>query len=482
MSTVTINAKATYYHLTPENEDIATAWQDGGPRKGKEDGQVAIGFIEFDPDEIITACSGKWLPSADLVLTRDTNYGTDAVDMSLTYVPDEYELGVKTWAQCRSGSVEASHAQVTATGNTCTIHLPGYHLNKLKSDEATRGFLIYQEPGEGTDKLARFTTTAKLKLNLYTATELLNNAAAWTSPYWMRPIGQGDVICKPGRSHVRELREILYYINVRRKLHNLSTVTHTEIILQYLDANSRCPFEKWPTIIRSMQDLVDDIYTEEQKTAVDWIRTGDITQTHSDSNIILPNAEIINQLRNALETKVSGAKEVLNVTKYARTYFDHYDTDFTVNKNEATTWSKKAPRSGMNWEYTTETGEKRKVYHRRYGFWLLKPLMAGKSISSAKLRLTKVDGNNNKNYQITLYPVKVSSIPNSRVSVNTVFKNTTEVMGKANASVGQTVDIPLTASAINKLCNDSSYCGVGVDDHDYWANFGNSATLIINDT
>ena len=482
MSTTTINSKKAYYHLSPINGSAESPWQKGAPVKGTVNGQKAIGVYLFDSEAIKDAVSGKYLGSASLILNRNTDYGTDAVDVSITFLKDGFSVaGNQTYDQCMKYAVRYAHTLATVSGNQTAVKIPGFWLSFIGGSNPILGFMVYQEKGEGTTEPAYFTTSAKLQLSV-------SSSPAFESPVWMRPIGQGDVISSDVFSHRLDLREIQYYINLRRNNDGLARITTMD---NYQLSTSRVPFEEWPGIITEFQAAISDgtntsIYGKEGKTAITWKQTGNIHQVDSSSNIILPNAEIVNQLRDALEAPMSNlsTKETLTVAKYARATFDNYGSDFTVNLNTATEWSAREPRSGMNWEYTTERGTKDKVYHRRFGIWMFIDKLTGKTITKAKVRLTRVEGASGT-HDITLYPVIVSSVPSSNKSVNEVLDTNTEV-GTGSAAVGETVEIELSSTFVTRLQNaiDSSsgtkYYGVGVNDTQYWTNFGTSAKLIIN--
>lgn len=476
MSTAAFGQTAAYYHVSPVNSDAATAWIPGGPRKGIADGQRHIGMVMFDNAAIAAAIGSSTVPEARLILTRDATYGTDNVDICLApFVTDE-PPSINTYAQCMGRAQRRFHYYTTVSGNLSTIKLPGYWLQMMRQGQFA-GVIIYQEAGEATDAHARFTEAARLEVD---------RESNWKTPVWMRPIGKGDVISDDSHSLKGDMSELMHYVNIRLALDGLDTI----------DWDEPTPLENglykdWPAAVRRMQDAICDqpmtsasIYGHEGKTAITWKRAGNIGTVHSDSNIILPNAEIINQIRNALEAPTSGGgtKETIAVpgTAYARTYFDHYGGDFTVNLNSPTTWaSGRAPMSGMNWEYTTERGTKEKKYNRRFGFWLLADLTDWSAVSNAKLRVTRSEGNKGT-FQITLYPVNIASMPSVKKSVSEVFVDQTTICGTATASIGQTVDIALSDATIAALA-DGTYTGVGVNDHDNWTNFAASATLIINE-
>ena len=451
MST-TVNAKATYYHLTPLDKDASTSWIAGGPRKGISNGQCEIGMVFFDKAEIAAAINGGMLTKASLLLNRDTAYGTGTVDISIAPAMYDDVSSIMTYAECMNIIRRGWHYLTTVSGETASIQLPVGWLSGIQGDGFS-GVMIYQEEGEGTGSIARF-TSAQLELSM---------DASYVTPVWCRPIGQGDIISSPMRSHQADLYELLHCLHIRQSI--------DEITLSSFDDIDIGAYDEWKDAIDELQDGTGRAYTAESKDAIDWIEVG---------NNDLPNAAVINQLRNALESPRgnTGTIETMEVQLYARTFFDHLNTDFTVNKEALTTWDQKGPWSGMNWEYVIDNGEKKKKYTRRFGFWLINDITAGKTINKAKIRLTRNKGANGSQ-TINLYPVKISSLPATKMKVNDVM-DTSVIVGTAQAAIGEMVEIELSDAFRTAL--GTTYYGVGVDDHQHWTNYGTSATLIINYT
>ena len=465
MSTATINATSAYYHLTPVGNDARTQWFSGGPRKGISNNQREIGMIIFSMSEIYSAVHNYTVPSAKLVLNRDTAYGSGTVDISIVPISTEAAPQANTYAEAMSRAQRRFHYTTTVSGDTSEIDIPGYWIAMMQAEQFA-GVIIYKEIGEGTESEARFTATASLKIT---------QGATWHDPVWMREIGQGDIISDETHSLKGDMAELMHYINVRLTVDELSGIDFSGL--------TNGLYKDWPAVVTRMQAAISNgaatsIYGKEGKTAIVWKTVGSISSPHSDNNIILPNADIMNQLRNALEAPISNhdTTETLAVTQYARTYFEHYDSDFTVNLNELTTWSAKGPWSGMLYEYVMDNGQKKKKYVRRFGFWLLNNITAGKTVNKAKIRLTRTEGASGVQ-TINLYPVKISSLPNAKMRVSNVM-DTSIIVGTATAAIGQTVEIELSDAFRTAL--GTTYYGVGVDDHQQYTNYGTSATLIIN--
>ena len=470
MST-TLNAKAAYYHLSPLNGDSTSKWNQGGPLKGTVNGQKAIGLVMFDKAEISGAIGANQLQEASLTLHRNTNYDTGAVDISIAPVMGVSVPEKATYAECMEMASRGWHYVTAVSGAASEIKLPGAWLYLLKNNPFA-GLIIYQEDGEGTTEPARFTAAAELKLTTGTALK---------EPIWLRGIGSGDVISDETHSHIADLYELLYYINYRKAADNetlspppeplLTPTTFTGIDIGL--------YKDWKSAITALRTGINAIYTAEGKTEVSWSTIG---------NDDLPSAAVINQLRNALEVPSTGDAEYLEIADYSRAYFRRLGADFVANLNQDVRWRKgENPEGGHMNEYEeVEAGVRRKAYYRFFSCWHIIGLLAGKTVTSAKLRVTRTKGNTWDN-EINLYPVIASTPPDTNMTVNNVM-DTSIVVGNGSAAVGETVDIALSSDFITALgraisgTEGTKYYGIGVNDTQVWSRFAASATLIINDS
>jgi len=449
MST-TFNATAAYYHQSPLQGSASTPWISGGPRKGISNGQREIGLVLFSRMEIAAALEDGHLPSASLILNRNTAYGTGAVDICIAPVMIDAAPGKMTYDQCLDMAQRGWHYWTSVSGETSRIQLPGAWLHKLLTDPFG-GLMIYQEAGEGTSASAKFTETAQLELK---------TSASYEAPVWRRNIGAGDEVSNAAQSHQADLWELLHYVNVREAADNLTLTDFTGLEIGL--------YKDWPGAINRLRVGIAAIYSAESKDPITWI-----VMTSDD----LPNAAIINQLRTSMEIPATPDTEILTITKYARTEFVKNNSDFVVNLDSTTEWrAQKVPSSGVVTGTTTINGAKVKQYHHRFGFWLINDITEGKSVASAKILLTRRGGYGG-DMSILLYPVLVDELPDERMSVNDVMDVTT-LVGSEPAVVGQTTEIELSAAFLAEL-NDT-YFGVGVDDQQQWSEFEASATLIIN--
>ena len=449
-------AIGTYYHQTPVGGSSATAWINAGPRKGTTGVYKEIGYILFDKTVLASTINGANLPAAKLVLNRDTAYGTGTVDICIapafTTDPPQGEM---TYEACMANmTMRHAHHLTTVTGSTCSIDLPGYFLSLLRWNTIC-GFIVYQEDGEGTSDIARFTMYGKLELTL---------GATYETPVWTRPIGAGDVICNEKCSHVADLWEILHYVCHRESAELTPIEPWTDF--EGIDIGA---FEDWAAAVRRLQGAIDTIYTAEGKDAITWL-------TATDG--MMPNAAIINQLRNALEASMSSGSESLEVSIYGRATLalDHSWTN--GDNDDDVTWAKAGPHCGYNWEWVHVGGNlKQKQYNYRFGFWVLSNLIAGKTISSLKLRITKTGGNNGN---VKLYGVKINSQPSAQMSVSDVIDTDVEC-ASFTMNVGETKTITLSDTVKNLLVNGDIY-GVGFYKDGELGTFSASATLVINES
>lgn len=447
----TLTTTAVLYHMASMNGTEATEWVQGQARKGVADQQRAVGLILFDQDAIDADLNGATLKGAKLALTRDATYGTGNADLSIAPVSMDSVSGAMTNQQCLDLAIRKLHHVAATEGTTAAIDLPGAWLRAL-SEGLINGFMLYTEAGEGTDTYMQFDGTAYL---------MLDTTSVYVAPVWTRPVGEGDIISDSIRSHVWDLKELEYYLNIRRAIRPTPL---TPVDLELGDSEL---YSNWYGLIGTLRTKTNEVIEDEGGTAMEWCV---ITQD------MLPKAEAINELRLAMEQMV-GTAERLSVTTYGRVSFENVNKDFTVNRNTTVNWAKKAPMSGMNWGYEIRNEVKVKVYNRRFGFWLFRDKMVNKVVTSAKLRVTRSSGRSGS-WPVVLYPIKVSAVPKGKMSVNQVFATT--ACGRANCAVGQTVDIPLSDDVISKI-QAGTYYGVGVDDHEDWTNFSGSAVLILNE-
>jgi len=443
MST-TITTENLMYHASPLNGMGASEWTRGGARKGVNGIRREIGLIMFDATQIAAALTGQHtLPAAQLQLTRDASYGTQNVDISIAPAYVEVVGGAMTYADCLDLAMRRYH-HLAVVGAEPQIPLPGAWLRLLKEGLINAVFL-YQEDGEGTNGYVRFTGDAKLVLDV---------DAAYQTPVWTRSIGTGDEISGLICSHVADLKELEYYADLRN-----GTATG-------LNLGDTCDYADWYEIIMAL------------RTAIDPERAW-CTVTDDD----LPKAEVINELRNALEEAPGGQTKQMVVTEYGRALVSFSVTDREVNYNETLSWQGALPpSSGRRWIYEYGQGVKTKVWYHRFGYWELLGLLEGQNVSSAKLRLKRTEGSEGPVY---LHPLISDDLAGKRRTLNDTMNRTINC-GQVTAVAGETVEVELSSELIEHMTsadpNVQTWYGVGIYDKDVNAMFDASATLIINDT
>ena len=441
MST-TITTENLMYHASPLNGMGASEWTRGGARKGVNGIRREIGLIMFDAAQIAAALTGQHtLPAAQLQLTRDASYGTQNVDISIAPAYVEVVGGAMTYADCLDLAMRRYH-HLAVVGAEPQIPLPGAWLRLLK-EGLINAFILYREDGEGTDGYARFTGEAQLVLDV---------DAAYQTPVWTRSIGTGDEISGLICSHVADLKELEYYADLRN-----GTATG-------LNLGDTCDYADWYEIIMALRSAIDPDR--------DWC-----TVTDDD----LPKAEVINELRNALEEMPGGQTKQMVVTKYGRALYSFTAKDGEVNYNvDYLRWQGGyRPESGKSWryEYPAGIGVKTKMFYHRFGYWELRNLVAGEStINNAKLRLKLAAGSGT----VVLHPLLRGDLAGATARLNDVMDRTI-ICGQTTAVAGETADVVLTQECRTKLLSGVWY-GVGVYDKDVSAEYDTSATLIINDT
>ena len=443
----TLTTTAVMYHMASMAGSEASEWVQGQARKGVTGSQQAVGLVMFDGDAISADLTGATLKGAKLVLARDEAYGTANADLTIAPVSAESVGGVMTHEECIGMGIRPMHHICATEGTTASIDLPGAWLRAL-SEGLINGFLLYNDGG--TDTYMQFGGTAYL---------MLDTVSQYVAPVWTRPVGEGDIISDATCSHIWDLKELEYYLNIRR---SIRPTPLTPVDLGLGDSEL---YSNWYSLIVELRTKTNEVIEDEGGTAMDWCV---ITQD------MLPKAEAINELRLVLE-QATGTAERLSVTAYGRVSFENVNKDFTVNRNTTVNWAKKAPMSGMNWGYEIRNEVKVKVYNRRFGIWIFRDKMVNKIVTSAKLRVTRSSGRSGS-WPVVLYPVLVSAVPTSKRSVNQVMGTT--ACGRANCAVGQTEDIPLSADS--RIQAGTAF-GVGVDDREDWTNFSGSATLILNE-
>lgn len=459
MATVDIEARGSWFHLSNAKNDSKSKWYEGAPRKGLRDGQENISMILFDGEAIRAALTdsetGDPIPlqGAELLMDRDTAYGETAVTVTIapakvTVLPEEH---VSRAESLRLADRRLHHAQ-SVSGAQAVLRLPGATLTALADGEAD-AILIYHEEDESADTYVKF--TGKPILRLYTG-ELV-------PPVWTRNIVKGTVISGDIYSHQADLRELLYYINLRRNADGLSPIGTLSI----------GPYAAWPDVISAMQDAIDDIIQAEQGEAVTW----------TAPTAGMPQAAVIAELRERL--KLAGGDDVLAeaaATMYATQAWGTNSTQREYDKSLPMTWVE-GVRAGTQvqsyqWSSGGHSGSTG-VSIVACGGWLFGSLPAG--TRKAKLKVTLLSKKDSgESTRVTLLGIKVSERPAEQMSFSEVFDET--VLGYADCAVGVESEIALTADAVQRLMSGNLH-GIGMGPEGGVVTYSETARLVAdNDT
>ena len=459
MATVDIEARGSWFHLSNAKNDSKSKWYEGAPRKGLRDGQENISMILFDGEAIRAALTDSEtsdqipLQGAELLMDRDTAYGETAVTVTIapakaTLPPQDY---VSRAESLRLADRRLHHAQ-SVSGAQAVLRLPGATLTALADGEAD-AILIYHEEDESADTYVKF--TGKPILRLYTG-ELV-------PPVWTRNIVKGTVISGDIYSHQADLREMVYYINLRRTADGLPPIGTLSI----------GPYADWPNVISAMQDAIDEIIQAEQGEAVTW----------TAPTAGMPQAAVIAELRERL--KLAGGDDVLaeaTATMYAAQAWGTNSTQREYDKSLAMTWVE-GVSAGTNvqsthWSSGSHSGNVGLIF-ATCGGWLFGSLPAG--TRKAKLIVTLLSKKDSgETTRVTLLGIKVSERPAEQMSFSEVFDET--VLGYADCAVGVESEIALTADAVQRLMSGNLH-GIGMGPEGGVVTYSETARLVAdNDT
>lgn len=447
METKTITSTAIWYHISSAKGDSASRWAKGAARKGIYNGQSSLSMILFDAETIREAIGTDFLQEADLVISRDSAYGTDPVTVCVApaYITDMGETYMSR-SECIGMARRKMHKCHVVEGDTATFHIPGATLKAIWGEEVN-AFLLYQEK-DGTDSYCKFGDGAELKLKL--------GDDAPAAPVWTRTISAGDTICSEIYSHLADLREIEYYIALRNK--NL------------IFAQSMQDYGGWSLYINMMRELAETFLEEEGRT-YNWIPIPEGREIWNawDS----PNADVLNNLRGVLrgtdETRIeANAFGASQLTTSAKEKF---------NERASMSWSEQASASAgvvkrSEYSGSGQSTQTVTVWHMHVCGWIFQ--MAG-TATSAGIELTVKAADTTKP-MVRLYAIKVNEVPNS-ATYNQVFDSV--LIGEKQCAVNETTVIPLNAQGLAKL-NDRTMHGIGIRyDNEYIA-LDRIAALVIN--
>lgn len=457
MPTTDVTSTGCWYHTSREGS--AARWAQGAARKGLYDGKQSLSIVAFDAEAIATAIGEHPLPQAQLILRRDSAYGDSEVTVSVAPLRmTDMPAGYMTRRQCMDLARREIHRCVPTSGTTALIDLPGSMLRALKAGEVN-AFLIYQED-DGSDSYCRLSTSAILRI--YADED-------WHTPVWTRTVSTGDVISSPIISHIAELKELEYYINLR--LHHDGDTAHDVDITSGNDVGA---YADWPGVIAALQAGVDQYKDDEAQEQVGnkWLRpvAGE-----------MPRAEIVEQLhaivRGDDRTRLESAAGFTGVQR-------HNKSEQTWYANTAVKWeAKDLPVAGQTSEQMTVSGQGGSpvtitVYDNHCCGWIFDRGEDQVTINAATVEIKAMKAEGEHNPHVTLYGIKPQTLPENTTVIGDIFDDT--VIGEADCVIGDVTYILINAAGKAKL-NEGTIHGVGIKYTNEYVQLAKTAALLINE-
>ncbi len=454
MATTDVNSTGVWYHLSRADRDSAARWAQGAARKGVYDAKRSLSIIAFSAEEIAEAIGDSPLPQAQLILRRDAAYGEAEVTVSVAPLRiSEMPTGYMTYSQCMELARREIHRCISTSGTTALLDLPGSMLRALKNGEVN-AFMIYQEE-DGASSYARFSTSAALRI--YADTD-------WHTPVWTRAVSAGDVISSKIFSHVAELREIEYYINVRLTHDSLPEM---DDIGDGIDLGA---YSDWHTVIARLRAGVDTYKAEESQDPVEWIPL---------TAGALPKAEAVEQLRSVIRGDDRERIESLpgfTATQRATTSAKVWNLQAGVK------WPyDEAPQAGQTQGQVEVSGEGGRptvvtMYDNHCCGWIFeRDEEVAVTAATVEIKVTESEAEHNPH--ITLYGVKLRENTDGYKRYTEVFDDT--VIGEADCVVGDVTYILINAAG-KQLMNSRTIHGIGVRYDSEHVVFAKTAALLIN--
>ena len=461
VKTTNITSSGVIYHVSSGSGDSASKWIEGAARKGVYDGKMNVSALMFPADQIAEALKGVTLLGAEVILRRDSGYGVGAAQISVApLLMNAAPSGYQSRGQIIEQAMRKLHWSVTTEGTTVKIPIPGATLMELKGG-SVNAFLLYAEE-DGTDSYARMSTEAVLRLNTTVKAEGGTETMDWQTPEYTRTLAAGDLISSEIYSHVSDLREFQYYLNIRRRLDGLDEIPDvgtTYDLGAYAD---------WATIIQTLQAAMDDVIRAENREPHQWIAVTDGQ---------MPSAAAVDELRAILrgddETRVE-CEEGLTAEQ-------------TVNKSgkgmseTPMPWTKgatvKAGRvKSQETAYVGGVERTVTVWKLNCGAWIFSRDET-LALTSGSVELTVTETENDEVAHIALRGIKISEAPTGQLTYSDVFDAT--VVGEADCAPGETVKIPINTEGL-ALFNDRRIHGVGISYTNQRVVCKRSAALLIN--
>jgi hypothetical protein len=452
METIELNSTGILIHLSSPTGDSAAKWSEGAARKGNYGGKRAMSAVFFDGTAIAQALDGKHLLAADLVFRRDAAFGLSP--LSVCVAPGQLTAGALSERYMSRSEVVGKfnrrlHKCCVIDGETATFHIPGATLRAIGAGEVS-AFLLYQEE-DGTGDYCRLSTEAVLQLTM--------SDNGWAAPVWTRSVSAGDVISSETVSHVADLRELEFYINIRRRKCGLQDMDDIGA------GRNLGAFAAWADVIGELQEAVDDILEYEGRT-YEWAEP---------AAGALPQAAVIENLRGA----ISGGGEMRADCAAGYTAGQTSSSKSTAFRTSLDmTWAQETTlQAGQSkTSTTTRTSDGQvitvTIYKTAVCCWPF-VIQQAVTINTAAVELTVKEAETEKPH-ITLFGIELASPDGSYAEV---FYDTP--IGEADCAVGDITRIDLTPAGVN-LLRDGTICGVGVRYDSERTVFAKAAGLLIN--
>lgn len=443
---ISIDSVGAYYHTVPSIGGAAIM-REGAPRKGATAYEQNVGLYTFDAGTISDEINTHALWAASLTITREGS--VTGILSSVTIAP---AYGASTGStlthdEAISQGMRGLAYTVTIGDGSNEIWLPGAMLRQLKKGECD-GFVLYTGADEGGDVYARFGTTATLKLIVGTD---------WVTPVWTRPISAGDWVSHRNRSHIADLYELEYYINLRAARDTQSPIDISQ------DEYDIGAYATWADIILYMRDAVEDLYQFEQSDPPEWntISAGD-----------MPNAEAVMQLRNYLEAQPNSPMKSYSLTNWASAVHTYQSSGFHSTPNSTViNWQKghryyPEPLNGKEWSPETNP----RMNYNWFCCWIFPQEVLTKAANNQITALdlivksgTTSDAGFNNQKDIYICPLITSSIPRGDKAISQVMRRgSSNYVGHGTGKPGTTVTIHLRSAFITALKNGTAY-GIAID-------------------
>lgn len=451
MDTITIESTAVWVHVSSGANGMAR-WTRGAARKGNRDGKTNLSAVLFPLSEITAAVNGKHLIGAELVFRRDAAYGTAAVGVCAA--PAQIDTIGEVYMsrdQCLALAVRNLHKCHTVSGDTAVFSIPGATLREMAAGNVN-AFLLYQE-SDGTGAYLRMSDTARLLM--YVAAD--GDRTAWMTPVWTRTVSAGDVISDAVRSHVADLNEILWYVNIRRRLNGLTELPDMEF----------GAFADWADQIGALQAGEDGFLEAEGR-----LQPGDHYDWIEPDAEDMPQAAAVEQLKTVLR----GGDE----TQANSRGFTAMQILYSLTENYDTTRQ-------MTWE-TPETVKAGKLRSQRTGYtpdgartvtlwetyacgWLFGAVPEEATVGDVEIAVKASDV---QQPRITLYGLIAADVPGT-AAYQAVFGGT--VIGEGDCPVGEATRIRLTAQGLNAI-RAGTLTGAGIRYDNQYVEIAGGAALI----